>query len=134
MKHLFAVIFALMAFSIPAWANLSPEHIDGATTVSVEEAADLFDAGVVFVDVRKPSDFDAGRVPGAIHLDVKTTFTPETLAELVNKDEKVVFYCNGHSCLRSTKATELAVAWGYSNVFYMRDGFPAWDVSGMPVE
>lgn len=134
MKQIFAALVAIFAFAIPALANLSPETVSGATTVSVEDAANLFDEGVVFIDVRKPSDYEAGRVPGAVHLDVKTAFSAESLAAVIAMDEKVVIYCNGHSCMRSSKATAMAVEWGYSHVYYMRDGFPAWDVSGMPVE
>jgi len=134
MKTLIAALFAIFAFTLPAMANLSPEAVDGATTVSVEEASALFDEGVVFIDVRKSSDFEAGRVPGAVHLDVKSDFSADTLAQVVAADEKVVIYCNGHSCMRSSKATAMAVEWGYTHVYYMRDGFPAWDVSGMPVE
>lgn len=134
MKQIFAILFAVFAFSMPTFAELSPETIDGATTISIEDAAKFFDEGVIFVDVRKPSDYEAGRVPGAVHLDVKTNFSTETLEEATAKDERVVIYCNGHSCMRSAKATALAVGWGFSQVYYMRDGFPAWDVSGLPVE
>lgn len=134
MKQIFATLAAVFAFAIPALANLSPETVNGATTISVEDAANLFDEGVVFIDVRKPSDYEAGRVPGAVHLDVKTSFSAESLGAVIAMDEKVVIYCNGHSCMRSSKATAMAVEWGYSNVYYLRDGFPAWDVSGLPVE
>jgi len=44
-------------------AEVSPASVDGATTVSVEAAADLFGAGVTFVDVRKPADIELGRIP-----------------------------------------------------------------------
>ncbi len=134
MKQIFAVLLAIFALAIPALANLSPETVNGATTVSVEDAAELFDEGVVFIDVRKPSDYEAGRVPGAVHLDVKTAFSAESLAAVVAMDERVVIYCNGPSCMRASKATAMAVEWGFSHVYYLRDGFPAWDVSGNPVE
>jgi len=117
-----------------AAAELSPETVAGATTVSVDEAVELFDAGVVFVDVRKDSDFDAGRVPGAVHLDVNSALTEASLGEYVAKTEPVVFYCNGHSCLRSSEATEMAVSWGYEEVYYMRDGYPSWEEAGFPIE
>ena len=108
--------------------------MDGATTIDTAKARQLFEQDVAFVDTRKNSDWDAGRIPGAIHLDVKKVLSPETLAEEVPRDEPVVFYCNGHNCLRSSKASRLAVSWGWSTVYYYRDGFPAWKAAGNPVE
>ena len=127
---------ACMALSpiAAAAAELSPENIDGATTVTAEAAYDLFNAGVVFVDVRKASDFDAGRVPGAVHLDVSSDLTEESLGAVVAKSDPVVFYCNGHSCLRSSEATVMAIGWGYSEVYYLRDGYPSWEAAGFPIE
>lgn len=125
----------LLAFSLsPAIAAESPTTVEGATTVDTAKARELFDAEVAFVDTRKNSDWDAGRIPGAIHLDVKKVLSPETLEAEVKKDEPVVFYCNGHKCLRSSKASALAVSWGWSKVYYYRDGFPAWKAAGNPVE
>jgi len=115
-------------------AEQSPETVEGATTVSPDEALALFDAGVVFVDVRKPSDFDAGRIPGAVHLDIKTDLTEANLGEVVATADPVVFYCNGHSCMRSSEASAMAVGWGYSEVYYLRDGYPDWEAAGYPIE
>jgi rhodanese-related sulfurtransferase len=46
----------------------------------------------------------------------------------------VVFYCNGHACHRSSKASKLAVGWGWKKVYYYRDGFPAWKAANNPIE
>lgn len=92
-----------------ALAATSPETVSGATTVSPEEAGQLFDDGVAFIDVHKPSDFDAGRTLGAVLLDIKSGLTQDTLAEVVASDAPVVFFCNDRSCMRSSKAAEMAV-------------------------
>jgi rhodanese-related sulfurtransferase len=94
----------------------------------------MFDEGVPFVDVRKNSDWEAGRVPEAYHIELKTVFNKSELAKVVNSDEKVVIYCNGPKCLRSSKASAMAVEWGYTNVHYFRDGFPSWKAAEYPVE
>ena len=131
---MFAALFMLASAPTLSSAATSPETVEGATTVSVETAAELFDQNVVFVDVRKGSDFDAGRIPGAVHLDIKSALTEASLAEVVKTSDPVVFYCNGHSCMRSSDASRLAVGWGYTNVHYLRDGYPAWESAGFPVE
>ena len=112
----------------------SPLQVDGATTIDTTKARSMFEQEAVFVDVRKDSDFEAGRIPGAVHIELKKRFNEQSLSEEVQKDEAVVFYCNGHSCMRSSDATRLAVGWGFSKVHYYRDGFPAWKAAGNPVE
>jgi rhodanese-related sulfurtransferase len=127
-----ASAFAL-AFPVFA-AEVSPMQVDGAVTVDTAAAKALFDQQAAFVDVRKDSDWDAGRIPGAIHLDIKGKYTADSLGAEVQKSEAVVLYCNGESCLRSSDAAKMAVSWGFSKVHYYRDGFPAWKAAGNPVE
>ena len=134
MRMIMAVLLALLALMSPAAAEKAPLSVDGATTVTIDEAAALFDEGVVFVDVRKASDWEAGRVPGSINLYVKEELTEDALMSDVAKADKVVFYCNGKKCGLSAEACAKAVSWGYTQVYYMRDGFPGWESAGMPVE
>ncbi len=138
MKRAFLSLFcALTILAVPlaqAGSKESPMAIDGATTVDVKMAKDLFDKGIPFVDVRSNKDWEAGRIPGATHIELKKVLSPETLGKEVGKDQEVVFYCNGPKCMRSSKATAKAVEWGYQKVYYFRGGFPAWKGAGYPVE
>ena len=133
-RYVLCFLVMLLGFNSPALAETSPLEVPGAESVSAEQAAALFDEGVVFVDVRKPSDFEAGRVPGAVHLDLKSNFSAETLAAAVAKDQPVVIYCNGGSCMRSSEACAKAVEWGFTKVYYFRGGYPEWESAGLPVE
>ncbi|WP_019593486.1 rhodanese-like domain-containing protein [Thioalkalivibrio sp. ALM2T] len=118
----------------------SPETVDGTTYVGPEEARALFDQRVPFVDVRTSSDYDAGRIPGAINLTVErdqsqSDITEESLLEFVgSKDADVVLYCNSTPCWRTAAAAERAVEWGFTSVHYYRLGFPSWQEAGYPVE
>ncbi len=112
----------------------APLTIDGATTVSPAEAKALFDQGALFVDPRGDADYEAGRVPGAVHLPLNGDLSEASLSEVAKKDETVVFYCNGIKCGVSGKACAKAVAWGYTDVRYFREGFPGWEAAGYPVE
>jgi len=114
--------------------DATPVQVAGATTVDAAAAKRLFDQEAAFVDLRKENVWNAGRVPGAIWLDFKKAFSEESLTAEVDKDESVVFYCSGVKCPRSSKAAKKALAWGYGNVYYFRDGFPAWKNAGYPVE
>ncbi|WP_299934290.1 rhodanese-like domain-containing protein [uncultured Pelagimonas sp.] len=131
-SFLAATLVAMPAIAVAV--EEAPMTVTGATTVTVDESLELFDQGVAFVDVRKPSDFEAGRVAGAINLDLNDGFSQESLLEVAGLQDPVVIYCNGAACLRSSKAIAQAVSWGYETVYYMRDGYPVWDIAGFPVE
>jgi rhodanese-related sulfurtransferase len=129
-----ALPFGSSGFSSAEASNVSPLTIDGATTVDPETAKDLFERGVRFVDVRKDADWEAGRIPGAYHLELKTVLNEQALSEVAGKNEELVIYCNGPSCMRSSEACAKAVGWGFTNIRYFREGFPAWRLAGYPVE
>lgn len=128
-----ALLFAL--FASMAIAADAPMEVAGATTIDTAKAKELFDAGTVFVDPRRDSDWAAGRIPDAVHLELKGVFNEASLTEATGgKDKAVIFYCNGAKCARSATCAEKAAAWGFSNIYYYRDGFPAWKAAGYPVE
>lgn len=135
-RVLLAGLLGAFASAAPAseLVDATPTSVPGATTVDAAAAKRLFEAEAAFVDLRKENVWNSGRVPGAIWLDFKNEFSEQTLVTEVAKDEKVVFYCSGVRCPRSSKASAKAVAWGYSDVYYFRDGFPAWKNAGYPVE
>jgi rhodanese-related sulfurtransferase len=130
-----AAFFCVFFFAaVPAQATESPLTVEGAETIDAAAAKALFDQGALFVDVRKDKDWGAGRIPDAEHLELKSAFSEETLSKHVKKDEPVVLYCNGASCLRSSEASQQAVGWGFKKVYYFRLGFPAWKAAGYPTE
>lgn len=138
MKHIIWTVSVVLMFATSvafASEKISPMTVAGATTVDTAKAKSLFDKKVTFIDTRSNKDWDAGRIPGAMHMDLnKDGFTKDTLGAKVKKDQEVVLYCNGEKCLRSSEAAEQAISWGYKKVYYFRDGFPAWQAAGYPVE
>ncbi|MGH6920995.1 MAG: rhodanese-like domain-containing protein, partial [Geminicoccaceae bacterium] len=114
--------------------EVSPTETPGATTVDAAAAKTMFDRGVRFVDVRADGDRSLGYIPGDIHLNLDGAFGRESLSAVVGKDQEVVIYCMGPRCLRSSQACAKAVSWGFTQVFYFREGFPAWKAAGHPFE
>lgn len=134
-KTLVMGAFAAMLFGIsPSLAEESPATVAGATTVTTTEAKALFDKGVKFVDLRPDADWEAGRIPGAAHLDFKVKFSEEALGAVVGKDQDVVLYCSGVKCMRAPEGSIKAVSWGYKKVHFYREGLPGWQAAGYPVE
>jgi rhodanese-related sulfurtransferase len=84
---------------------------------------------ITIVDVRLPSDYRAGHIPGAINLPQGKW---HTLAGL-SKDRTAVIYCYSQTCkLAAAAAVEFASA-GIA-VVEMEGGFEAWQKSNLPVE
>lgn len=99
--------------------------------------------GMAFVDTRSAKEFNAeentvirgGRIPGAIHVEVKANLDPKTgtllplekLAEVyakVPRDRTVVLYC--HRGCRTGYAYYALQALGYKDVKIYEDGFVVW--------
>jgi len=129
----FAMLFSFVVTAEENKPN-SALTVDGATTVDTVKAKALFDDGALFVDVRSDKDWNAGRIPDAVHIELKKVYSEETLVAEGAKDEAIVIYCNGEKCLRSSAASEKAVSWGFSKIYYYRDGLPAWKKAGYPSE
>jgi rhodanese-related sulfurtransferase len=118
---------------------VSPESIAGATTVDAAKAHQLWNDRAWFVDPRKPGQYDAGHIPGALNIEYdpgtpNQQLTAESLENEVPKNEPVVFYCNAEKCDRSSWGAALAVEWGWKAVYYFRDGYPAWTEAGYPIQ
>jgi rhodanese-related sulfurtransferase len=113
----------------------SPKSIDGAKTVQAADVKKLWRQGVAIIDTRKDEDWEAGRIPGAYHVNIKKAeFNPERIGQFVGKNEPVVTYCNAKKCHRAANAAKKLVSFGYTQVHYFRGGFPAWKNAGYPYE
>ena len=134
MKSIYT-LFLIFSFASPTIHAeiVSARTVDKVITVDTTKAHQLFSQGTLFIDVRRDSDWNIGRIPDAIHIDIKD-FSKEILLKTVLTNTPFVIYCNGQKCLRSAKAAALAVKWGFKTIFYYRDGFPAWKLANFPVE
>ncbi len=65
---------------------------DNGQIVGIETAKELFDRGVLFVDVRNPDDYKDGHIPGAIHVDVRDSTFEAKFVEVAKKDQEIVIY------------------------------------------
>ncbi|EMC96560.1 hypothetical protein BAUCODRAFT_46483, partial [Baudoinia panamericana UAMH 10762] len=92
----------------------------------------------LIIDVREPSEFEAGYIPGAINIPIKSQpdaiFLPEEEFEdrlgfsKPELDKEVVFYCR--SGVRSSAAAQLAKQHGYKNVAEYRGSWLDWEKQG----
>ena len=105
----------------------------GAVLVTQEEMVRLIDAGAapLILDVRRPDEFAAGHVPGAVL--IPHTELAERLAEIdAAREAGVIVYCE--SGRRAGMAEELLIAQGFSNVQHLEGDMRAWRRAKLPIE
>jgi rhodanese-related sulfurtransferase len=138
MIYVRSILFAgamLLGLMFPAVAEDAPMQINGANTVNAQRIFDLISKkpNLVILDNRKEEDYVAGHIEGAIRL-LDTDVSTDSLAKYVaTKQTPVLFYCNGVKCGRAAKATEKAVQFGYTDVYYYALGMPEWTKEGLPL-
>ncbi len=84
---------------------------------------------VVLIDVREPSEYNAGHIPGVKLIPLGTL--PGRVNE-IPKDKFVVTTCRSGN--RSGQATKFLRDQGFDNVHNMTGGIKAWQQAGFPVE
>jgi len=134
-----ACIVALTFFASYASAQTgeTPPAIDGAKTISAEQAKALIDKGAVPLDVRKKASFVEGRLPKAKSIrSAENAETKEfdTTAFGAAKEAPLIVYGHGSDGWSSVSAVRSAVKAGYANVHWLRGGFNEWSKAGLPLE
>jgi rhodanese-related sulfurtransferase len=106
------------------------KHVKECTVADVKIRLDRKES-FQLIDVREDREWEAGHLPGAIHLgkgvierDIEKTI-PDTTAPLV-------LYCGGG--FRSALAAKNLQEMGYTNVISMDGGFGGWKTAGLPIE
>jgi rhodanese-related sulfurtransferase len=97
--------------------------------VEPERVAELQREGEVqVVDVREDYEWDAGRIPGARHLEMGLLAAQ---AQTIHREIPVVFYCRVGA--RSGMATNAFRRAGY-DAYNMTGGLVEWEARGLPLE
>ncbi len=110
--------------------------MQGIHRLAVPAAKQALDQGnAVFVDVRSAYAYEAGHIPGALHLPLQTG-TDRLRRELATHptDIRIITYCSGGGCRSSyTLAKRLVKELIRSEIYVMTGGWPAWRAAGFPI-
>jgi hydroxyacylglutathione hydrolase len=110
-----------------AWVNAGLElsAVDQKTVHEVHGA----NGALQVIDVRAPSEWKSGHVPGARHI-----FLPELREHLGDFDRQrpIVAYCD--SGYRASIATSILKQEGFADVSNVPGSWQAWEKAGLPVE
>jgi len=96
--------------------------------LSPAEAAELIAAGTQLVDVRRPYEFEAGRIAGARNIEINEL---TAAAESISREQPLIFYCRGGN--RSQMAAQAFREAGY-DAHHVSGGIQAWVEAGQPLE
>ena len=121
----------------------TPTHLPGVKVVTAKDVEQLAARGAVIVDARTQKEYSAKHIPGAILVpyhekslkDVAFEVEKDDFSglEKLDKNKPTVFSCNGAECWKSYKASRVALAKGFKEVYWFRGGLPEWEASGLTV-
>ena len=124
--------------------TFTPKALPGATVVTLPEVKALVENGAVLVDTRIAEEYKDKHIPGALWLpygekslkDVAFDAHADNFPGLakLDREQNIVFQCNGPECWKSYKASKAAIAAGYKHVYWFRGGMPEWETAGERTE
>jgi rhodanese-related sulfurtransferase len=123
-----------MAKHSPRFLKICQDAKANVKETDVEEVKRRMDRGdkaFVLVDVREESEWNAGHIPGAVHLG-KGVIERDVEQKIPDPGKEIVLYCGGG--FRSALAAENLARMGYTNVISMDGGWRGWKEAGYPVE
>lgn len=88
------------------------------------------DGLITVLDVRPSEEYAAGHVPGAINVPLKEL---EAHLDSFDPEHEIVAYCRGPHCILAFDAVARLRKSGFS-ARRLEDGFPEWQLSGLPIE
>jgi rhodanese-related sulfurtransferase len=125
-QNVFLVVLALTSGGMIVWSFLQ----SGNALTPAEATLKINRDEAVVIDVRDTAEWNAGRIPGARHIAMDQL--AKRLPELEKfKERPVVIYCATGN--RSASACGVLKKAGFTLVFNLDGGLPAWREANLPV-
>ncbi len=113
--------------AIETYAATIPDGFMGVSDITAFK--DAMTAGAYVIDVREVGEYEAGHIPGAINIPIRTL--ADNLSAIPT-DRQVFVYCA--SGWRAGMATSALRMLGYDNVLAFPPGWKGWSDAGEAVE
>jgi len=114
---------------LPTYRDYFAELKNRVKEATPQQVADLLRSGdVQLADVREKDEWDAGHLPGAVHVP-KSYLEQWSEDRIPDKTKTTILYCAGG--VRSVMAADTLSKLGYTNLISMTGGFNRWKDSGM---
>jgi rhodanese-related sulfurtransferase/DNA-binding transcriptional ArsR family regulator len=132
--QLWALMRDVAAEHVAEIDRLAAAYLGDPRELQVISRAELLDrlsrGGVVVLDVRPASEYEAGHIRGAVSVPVDEL--QRRLRQLPD-DSEVVAYCRGPYCVYADDAVRALTERGV-RAARLEDGFPEWARAGLPVD
>ncbi len=103
------------------------------TTKELKTLIDSKSEDFTLIDARNHIEYRDSHIIGSLSIPAAkiTTILPEKVTE---KDQRLIFYCNGPTCSKSRKAAKFAATISYTNLWVYNEGIPAWRKARYPIK
>ncbi|MGN6184975.1 MAG: rhodanese-like domain-containing protein [Thermoanaerobaculia bacterium] len=125
----------------PTTAKYLPHPDKAYVEIAGDEAQALHAAGVLFLDARRTSVYEAGHIAGArtysvweSDIDDKVNALFEERQDPSEQNKPIVIYCSGGACEDSHMLAQKLWGIQFNNVYVYKDGFPDWQQRGGAVK
>ena len=102
-------------------------------SITIEQARNLFNEGILFVDAREITEYEDGHIPGALTSDDYMDLTM-TIDEYQGKSKPIVAYCDGGECAKSEDLAYDLQESGFSTIYIFLGGWSEWTEQGFEIE
>ncbi len=131
------ITLALLAFLFTTSLGWSAEEPSPALVTKVERVnVEQFDklranTNYVLLDVRSAAEFEKGRIPGAVNIDINSSKFAEKIAAL---DTNKTYLVNCAVGMRSAKACKKMETLGFNKLYDLETGFDGWKKARKQIE
>lgn len=128
MKTTLVIALTTLLSFPPLRAEEPPKTKSDYQNVNVEQFEKLrSDKANVVLDVRTKDEFDAGQIPGAIHVDILAPDFSDKMAKL-DKAKTYLVHCAAGG--RSVTACKKLAPDGFQHLVNLEGGYTAWEKAG----
>lgn len=114
-------------------ARFKPHPSQPYVEISGADAKLLHASGVLFLDARRTSVYEAGHIAGARSFSVWESDIDDKVNALYgersdpsDQDKPIVIYCSGGACEDSHMLSQKLWGIQFNNLYVYKDGFPDW--------
>lgn len=125
MRSLTIILLSTLVVLVIYSCRSSVKSSENYRSVDVAAAKAIITAepDVVLLDVRTPEEVAAGKIDGALTIDVLDDTFGSKIAKL-DKEKPYLVYCKSGG--RSVKASKIMLEQGFTDVINMEGGYTAW--------
>lgn len=124
-----------LVFDTDVSSEIERQNINEIRALTTEQVYEIFsNREAKFIDARDNWDFADGHIPGAINIPEYKFSPDEPNLKLLDKNEKLIVYCEGDQCDVSKRLALELQKLGFKKVWIYLGGMKEWWEYKFPIE